>query len=61
VELNREWEECSFATRSEALTSFRALTKDYPVCLTRAVLIAHPPKTAKRMAPPQPAVPRFVN
>jgi hypothetical protein len=61
VELNWEWEECTFATRHEALTSFRALTKDYRVHLTRAVLIAPPPKTEDRMVPPRPALPRFVN
>jgi hypothetical protein len=38
VELDGEWEECSFATSKEALTAFAALAQDYQSTLSRAVL-----------------------
>lgn len=37
IELNGEWEECRFPTRSEALSAFLALAADY--CLKRAILL----------------------
>lgn len=37
IELDGEWEECSFKTRTEALAAFTALTADYEV--ERAVLL----------------------
>jgi hypothetical protein len=40
IELNGEWEECSFQTRNEALSAFAALATDYNVSLHRAVLFA---------------------
>ncbi len=46
IELNGEWEECSFKTRSEALTAFRALANDYPAILRRAILFSPLPDKA---------------
>ena len=40
VELNGEWEECSFPSRLEALATFSALTVDYHSGLGRALLFA---------------------
>lgn len=40
VELDGEWEECSFATRQEAIKAFVALAADYSRALTGAVLTA---------------------
>ena len=40
VEVNGEWEECSFPTRNEAVSAFTALAADYNVKLQKAVLIA---------------------
>jgi hypothetical protein len=40
VELNGEWEECTFATRQEALSAFIALASDYELNLRRAVLVS---------------------
>lgn len=40
VELNGEWEECSFPSRQEALETFSALTVDYHSGLARALLYA---------------------
>jgi hypothetical protein len=40
VELDGEWEECSFQTRNEALSAFAALATDYKVSLHRAVLFS---------------------
>lgn len=39
IELDREWEECVFTTREEALTAFIALASDYDESLRRAVLL----------------------
>ena len=39
VELNGEWEECSFGTRKEAVATFIALAKDYSDILRAAVLV----------------------
>ena len=39
VELNGEWEECSFGTRKEAVATFVALAKDYSDNLRAAVLV----------------------
>ncbi|GEM_PF-3705548 len=38
VELDGEWEHCSFATPKEALSAFIAVAKDYEHHLKRAVL-----------------------
>jgi hypothetical protein len=43
IELNGEWEHCSFPTRQEALASFAALTSDYPVKIARAILFQQLP------------------
>jgi hypothetical protein len=40
VELNGEWEECSFPSRREALATFSALAVDYHSGLARALLYA---------------------
>ena len=40
IELKGEWEECSFLTRKEALSTFVALAADYNGDLRRAVLFA---------------------
>ena len=40
VELDGEWEECTFRSRSEALAAFVALVSDYNAKLVRAVLIS---------------------
>lgn len=59
VQLEEEWEECSFATRQEALATFAALTKDYTVAIRGAVLASSQQefqlkKTEKRRPePPQ--------
>ena len=39
IELDGEWEECSFATRTEALAAFTALAADYEANMRRAVLL----------------------
>jgi hypothetical protein len=39
IELDGEWEQCRFTTRSEALAAFAALAADYDVNLRRAVLL----------------------
>ena len=39
VELNGEWEQCTFRSRQEALASFAALTSDYPVKIGKAILV----------------------
>jgi hypothetical protein len=39
VEVDGEWEQCSFPTQEEALSAFAALTKDYEVALKKAVLV----------------------
>lgn len=38
VELDGEWEECSFPTPKEALSAFAALVEDYQHNVSRAVL-----------------------
>jgi hypothetical protein len=38
VELDGEWEECTFATRLDALAAFKAVAADYKRKLKRAVL-----------------------
>lgn len=40
IELDGEWEECTFVTRKEALSAFAALAADYSRNLQRAILIA---------------------
>jgi len=40
IELNGEWEECSFKTQSEALTTFLAVFKDYAALVRRAILFS---------------------
>jgi len=40
IELNGEWEECSFKTRSEAIATFVALIKDYAAVVRRAILFS---------------------
>jgi hypothetical protein len=40
IELNGEWEECTFLTRKEALSTFVALAADYNRGLRRAILFA---------------------
>jgi hypothetical protein len=40
VEVNGEWEECSFPSRTAALSAFTALSADYCINLQRAILIA---------------------
>ncbi len=47
IELNGEWEECTFQTRSEALMAFIALAADYELNLRRAVLFA--PERVKKL------------
>jgi hypothetical protein len=39
VELNGEWEECSYPTQKQALAAFVALARDYTQKLRRAVLL----------------------
>jgi hypothetical protein len=39
IELNGEWEECSFPSQKEALAAFVALVSDYSQKLQRAVLL----------------------
>jgi len=56
VELNGEWEECSFPTKREALAAFSALTVDYRSCLGRAVLYA-----PQRIDQPEPGRHLLVN
>ncbi|MBV8551980.1 MAG: hypothetical protein JOY54_11825 [Acidobacteriaceae bacterium] len=51
VELNGEWEECRFATRTEALDTFAALTADYPARIQRAILLALEPKALRAGEP----------
>jgi hypothetical protein len=56
VELNGEWEECSFPSRLEALATFFALTVDYHSGLARALLFAsHRPERS------EPAPRLFIN
>jgi len=43
VEVNGEWEECTFPTRQEALSAFIALASDYELNLRRAVLVSSLP------------------
>lgn len=45
VELDGEWEECSFATRPEAMAAFIALASDYSTTLRSVVLAANPSTT----------------
>jgi hypothetical protein len=40
IELDGEWEECAFKTRSEALTAFLALLHDYASLIEKAVLFS---------------------
>jgi hypothetical protein len=40
VELDGEWEECAFQTRSEALTAFLALFHDYASLMKKAILFS---------------------
>jgi hypothetical protein len=40
VELDGEWEECAFKTRSEAVAAFVALLHDYTALIKRAVLFS---------------------
>lgn len=40
IELGGEWEECSYPTRDQALTSFAALASDYRAELKKALLIS---------------------
>jgi hypothetical protein len=42
VELDGEWEECSFTTRNEAVAAFRALARDYTAALKKAILAVNP-------------------
>jgi len=55
VELDGEWEECSFATHKEALAAFAALAKDYTKALKGAVLTSrgphHPRNTDEHRLP----------
>ena len=44
IELDGEWEQCSFNTREEALAAFEALSSDYTINLNKAVLL--PPEPA---------------
>jgi len=45
VQLNGEWEECSYSSPDEALAAFAGLAKDYKKAVQRAVLL---PLTLKR-------------
>lgn len=45
IELNGEWEECSFSTPKEALSAFAALVQDYQHDVRRAVLCSRSAKT----------------
>ena len=38
IQLDGEWEQCTFRTRQQALAAFLALTTDYSVKLERAIL-----------------------
>lgn len=40
IELNGEWEECSFFSRNDALCTFVALAEDYERNLQRAILFS---------------------
>lgn len=43
VEVDEEWEECTFSTRNEAVAAFVALSGDYKLNLKRAILFSpHP-------------------
>ena len=42
IELNGEWEQCTFGTRQEAITAFAALSSDYDAQIERAVLFRDP-------------------
>ncbi|MGH9583072.1 MAG: hypothetical protein ACRD4O_09075 [Bryobacteraceae bacterium] len=49
IELDGEWEECSFATPKEALCAFAALVKDYERNLSRAVLCSESAAARSRL------------
>ena len=40
IELDGEWEECTYKTRSEALNAFLALINDYATHIRRAILFS---------------------
>jgi hypothetical protein len=53
VEVNGEWEECTFATRQEALSAFMALASDYELNLRRAVLVSPLPAVLQEQEKPR--------
>ncbi|MGA8025559.1 MAG: hypothetical protein WB992_00310 [Bryobacteraceae bacterium] len=61
VEVDEEWEECTFTTRNEAVAAFVALSGDYKLNLKRAILIspqagAEPLTLSMDFRQPQPRV-----
>lgn len=60
VELDGEWEECSFATPKEALSAFAALVEDYQQNVSRAVLCSRSTASRQRKSWSDSGV-RYVN
>jgi hypothetical protein len=62
IEVNGEWEQCSFPTQKAALLAFAALAKDYRVALKKALLIdisqAFSPGRSGQV---KPAKPKYLN
>jgi hypothetical protein len=55
IELDGEWEECAYKTRSEALSAFLALIGDYANHIRKAILFSPERKDNWRMKTPFPA------